>query len=74
MTGIAARGRSIRVVRTGIEAIVLAAGWLLGGNVGLGTVLYAVSIGPLAHVFIPLFARLGSAPAITSAPVEVTGA
>jgi uncharacterized membrane protein YczE len=57
MTGIAARGHSIRVVRTGIEAVVLLTGWLLGGNVGLGTVLYAVSIGPLAHVFIPLFAR-----------------
>jgi uncharacterized membrane protein YczE len=57
MTGIAARGHSIRVVRTGIEAIVLGTGWLLGGNVGAGTVLYAVAIGPLAHVFIPLFAR-----------------
>lgn len=56
MTGIAARGHSIRVVRTGIEAVVLATGWLLGGNVGPGTVLYAVSIGPLAHVFIPFFA------------------
>jgi uncharacterized membrane protein YczE len=57
MTGIAARGHSIRVVRTGIEATVLVTGWLLGGNVGPGTVLYAVSIGPLAHVFIPLFAK-----------------
>ena len=57
MTGIAARGHSIRVVRTGIEATVLLTGWLLGGNVGPGTVLYAVAIGPLAHVFIPLFAR-----------------
>jgi uncharacterized membrane protein YczE len=57
MTGIAARGHSIRVVRTCIEATVLAAGWLLGGNVGPGTVLYAVAIGPLAHVFIPLFAK-----------------
>jgi uncharacterized membrane protein YczE len=57
MTGIAARGHSIRVVRSGIEAAVLGTGWLLGGNVGPGTVLYAVAIGPLAHVFIPLFAR-----------------
>jgi uncharacterized membrane protein YczE len=57
MTGIAARGHSIRVVRTGIEAAVLLTGWLLGGNVGAGTVLYAMSIGPLAHVFIPLFGR-----------------
>jgi uncharacterized membrane protein YczE len=57
MTGLAARGHSIRVVRTGIEVIVLASGWLLGGTVGVGTVLYALAIGPLAHVFVPLFAR-----------------
>jgi uncharacterized membrane protein YczE len=57
MTGIAARGHSVRVVRTGIEATVLLTGWLLGGNVGPGTVLYAVAIGPLAHVFIPFFQR-----------------
>jgi uncharacterized membrane protein YczE len=57
MTGLAARGRSIRVVRTGIEVTVLATGWLLGGTVGVGTVLYALAIGPLAHVFVPLFAR-----------------
>ena len=55
MTGLAARGHSIRLVRTGIELTVLATGWLLGGSVGVGTVLYAVAIGPLAHVFIPLF-------------------
>jgi len=57
MTGFAARGHSIRVVRTGMELAVLVTGWLLGGTVGVGTVLYALSIGPLAHVFIPLFAR-----------------
>jgi uncharacterized membrane protein YczE len=57
MTGLAARGHSIRVVRTGLEVTVLATGWLLGGTVGVGTVVYALSIGPLAHVFIPLFAR-----------------
>jgi uncharacterized membrane protein YczE len=57
MTGLAARGHSIRVVRTGIELAVLVTGWLLGGKVGVGTVLYAVAIGPLAHVFVPLFAR-----------------
>ena len=53
MTGLARRGRSIRLVRTAIELSVLAVGWLLGGTVGVGTVLYAVAIGPLAHVFIP---------------------
>jgi uncharacterized membrane protein YczE len=57
MTGIAARGHSIRVVRTGLEVTVLVTGWLLGGTVGVGTVVYALSIGPLAHVFIPLFSR-----------------
>jgi uncharacterized membrane protein YczE len=53
MTGLAARGHSIRVVRTGIEVTVLATGWILGGTVGVGTVVYALGIGPLAHVFIP---------------------
>ena len=57
MTGLAARGHSIRVVRTGLEVTVLVTGWLLGGTVGIGTLVYALSIGPLAHVFIPLFAR-----------------
>src|SRR6478752_5294327 len=57
MTGIAARGHSIRVVRTCLEVAVLVTGWLLGGTVGVGTVVYALSIGPLAHVFIPLFSR-----------------
>ena len=33
----------------------IAVGWLLGGSVGLGTVLYALTIGPLVHVFLPLF-------------------
>jgi uncharacterized membrane protein YczE len=56
MTGWAARGRSIRVVRTCIELTVFAIGWALGGSVGIGTVLYALAIGPLAHVFIPRFA------------------
>jgi uncharacterized membrane protein YczE len=56
MTGLAARGHSIRVVRTGIEIAVLAAGAALGGTVGVGTVLYALAIGPLAHVFVPAFA------------------
>lgn len=53
MTGLAARGHSIRVVRTGIELTVLAVGWLLGGTVGVGTVVYALGIGPIAHQAIP---------------------
>jgi uncharacterized membrane protein YczE len=57
MTGLAKRGLSIRVARTSIELTVLAIGWVLGGTVGVGTVLYAFGIGPLAHVFLPVFAR-----------------
>ena len=54
MTGFARRtGLSIRLVRTTIEVVVLSAGWLLGGPVGLGTVLYAVTIGPLVQFFLP---------------------
>jgi uncharacterized membrane protein YczE len=56
MTGLAARGHSIRVVRTGIELTVLLTGWLLGGTVGIGTVVYALGIGPIAHVTIPRLA------------------
>jgi uncharacterized membrane protein YczE len=62
MTGYAARGHSLRLVRTCIEVTVLLVGWLLGGTVGVGTLLYAACIGPLAHVFVPLFTR--------SAPVD----
>ena len=61
MTGYAARGHSLRLVRTCIEVTVLLVGWLLGGTVGVGTLVYAACIGPLAHVFVPLFTR--SAPA-----------
>lgn len=57
MTGYVALrpGRSIRLVRTAIELTVLALGFVLGGTAGVGTVAYALAIGPLAHVFIPLF-------------------
>lgn len=57
MTGLSARtGRSLRLVRTGIEAAVLVIGWLLGGTVGVGTVLYALAIGPLTQAFLPFLA------------------
>lgn len=69
MTGFAARGHSLRVVRTCIEATVLLAGWLLGGTVGVGTVAYAVCIGPLAHVFVPLFSRGDDRSRVRSATV-----
>src|SRR5262249_17243187 len=53
MTGLAARGHSIRIVRTSIELTVLVTGWLLGGTVGVGTGVSAPAIGPIAHVTIP---------------------
>ncbi|MEW2500464.1 MULTISPECIES: hypothetical protein [unclassified Amycolatopsis] len=55
MTGLTARtGWSVRLVRTGIEVTVLAVGWLLGGTFGVGTVLYALTIGPLTQALLPL--------------------
>ena len=52
MTGIARRGRSVRVVRTGIELTALAVGAALGGSVGIGTVLFALAVGPNVHWFL----------------------
>jgi uncharacterized membrane protein YczE len=68
-TGIAARGHSVRVVRTTVEVLVLAVGWLLGGTVGIGTLLYAVCIGPLMHRTLPaLRLREKAAPSDCPAP------
>ncbi len=54
MTGLVARtGRSIRLVRTVIEVLVVLSGWALGGTFGVGTVLYALAIGPLVQLFLP---------------------
>jgi uncharacterized membrane protein YczE len=53
MTSMARRGLSVGFVRTGIEIVVLTVGWLLGGSVGIGTLLFAVSIGPLVAFFLP---------------------
>jgi uncharacterized membrane protein YczE len=66
MTGLAKRGMSIRLGRTLIEIAVVVAGMLLGGTFGVGTVLFALTIGPLAQIFIPLFA-VRSKPAIVTA-------
>ena len=54
MTGWVRRtGLSVRLVRTSLEVLVVAIGWLLGGVVGIGTVLYAVAIGPLTQALLP---------------------
>lgn len=58
MTGIARRKGSIRAVRTSIEIAVLVTGIVLGGAFGIGTVSYAIAIGPLAQIFLPIFTRL----------------
>lgn len=52
MTGLAARGHSLRLVRTVLEVAALATGWLLGGSVGVGTVVFALGIGPLVQAFL----------------------
>lgn len=58
MTGLVGRtGRSVRLVRTTIEVTVLTTGWLLGGSVGIGTVVYAFGIGPLIQLLIPAVNR-----------------
>ncbi|RYE77189.1 MAG: hypothetical protein EOO74_07275 [Myxococcales bacterium] len=55
-TGIVRRtGASVRIVRTGLEVAVLVTGFALGGTVGLGTVLYALTIGPIVQFFLPWF-------------------
>ena len=68
MTGLVRRsGRSVRLVRTSIEVTVVAVGWLLGGTLGVATVLYALAIGPLVHVLLPrLSVDLPRAPARVS--------
>jgi uncharacterized membrane protein YczE len=53
MTGLAQRGYSIRAARTAIELSVFVLGYALGGSVGVGTVVYTLSIGPLIHFVTP---------------------
>ena len=53
MTGLAARGLPVGVARIAIELTALAVGWVLGGTVGLGTVAFAVLVGPVVHWSIP---------------------
>ncbi|WP_411133798.1 YczE/YyaS/YitT family protein [Streptomyces sp. C10] len=74
MTGLHRRtGRPVRLVRTCIEVTVLAAGFALGGSVGVGTVVYALAIGPLAQFFLRRFA-IKDAPAKPSPVVARGGA
>ncbi|MET9496097.1 hypothetical protein [Streptomyces sp. NPDC006552] len=71
MTGLHRRtGRSIRLMRTAVEVTVVATGFLLGGTIGVGTVVYALAIGPLAQFFLRAF----TVPAPAAAPTVVAGA
>lgn len=72
MTGIVARtGWKVRWVRTAIEVGVVGAGWLLGGTFGVGTLVYAVAVGPLVHPLLPLLRtpERRATPAATTEPV-----
>ncbi|SDO63347.1 Uncharacterized membrane protein YczE [Streptomyces sp. cf386] len=71
MTGLHRRtGRSIRLMRTAVEIAVVVTGFALGGTVGIGTLLYALSIGPLAQLFLRVFAV---PPASDGSTVVATG-
>jgi uncharacterized membrane protein YczE len=76
MTGLCRRtGYSVRVVRTSIEVTVLVVGVVLGGGIGVGTVVYALAIGPLVQFFLPLFAVAPPAPAaVGPAPAPLVNA
>ncbi|MCD9144876.1 membrane protein YczE [Streptomyces albireticuli] len=73
MTGWAARGHSIRGVRWVIELTVLVIGFALGATLGVGTVIYALAIGPLAQIFIPML-EVKSPPAAPAPGARTTAA
>lgn len=74
MTGFAARGHSIRVVRTAIELTALVSGIVLGGSVGVGTLVYALTVGPIVHVTLPRFDRGPAGPAVEgTVPTDAAG-
>lgn len=75
MTGLARRtGWSVRIARTLIEVVVLGIGWLLGGSVGVGTVVYALAIGPLVQLMLPWFMVPSAVQDGVVAPESVKGA
>lgn len=63
MTGLARRGLPVGVVRAAIEVGVLVLGWVLGGTVGIGTVVFALTIGPIVHVALPRLRMVEAPPA-----------
>jgi uncharacterized membrane protein YczE len=71
MLGLGERGLSIRVARTMIEATVLVAGIALGGSAGIGTLIFAVGIGPVVHATLPRFALAPRSTPTAVTPAEV---
>ena len=65
MVGLVARGFSVRVTRTILEAVVMASGIALGGHIGVGTLAFMFGIGPLVHVLLP---RLEMPKPVTKSP------
>jgi uncharacterized membrane protein YczE len=73
MTGIVARyGWPTRLVRTVIEVAVVALGFALGGTLGVGTLVYALAVGPLVHPLLPLLRVPESLPGRAPAPLPAT--
>ncbi len=73
MTGLHARlGWPIWACRASVEISVLAIGWLLGGTVGIGTVLFAALIGPFVHVALPLLDTARANPALAAKPSDAS--
>jgi len=70
MTGLSRHGLSIRLARTGIEVLVLAAGVLLGGSIGVGTAVFAFGIGPMVQIFLPRLTMHDRPTSDTTTPVE----
>jgi len=72
MTGLVRRtGHSVGLVRTAIELTALGVGWLMGGVVGVGTVAYALAIGPIVHVLLPRLTVRLEPVGVPQAPVAV---
>ena len=71
MTGLARRGISIRTARTAVELTALTFGVMLGGAIGIGTAMFALTIGPLVQLFLPrltMAAPVGAVAAEGAAP------
>jgi uncharacterized membrane protein YczE len=69
MVGLSRLGLSVRAARTLVEAVTLVVGWLLGGKIGLGTIIFLVGIGPIVQIALP---RFSLAPLVPSGSIAQT--